>query len=83
MSAGLETDNSRGSELHCIWQFVAMLIGSGASVFVSVGAYLLFSSFYEIPSSQFPVPTAEIWLDMAKLVYPFYLVMKKRYFTVC
>ena len=51
---------------------MAMLIGSGASVFVSVAAYLLFASFYDIPSSQFPVPTAEIWLDMAKLVSPPY-----------
>jgi hypothetical protein len=45
-----------------------MLIGSGASIFVSVGAYKLYTSTYEVPGPQFPAPTAEIWLDMAKLV---------------
>jgi len=49
-------------------QFGAMLIGSGASVFVSVAAYQLYTSTYQIPGPQFPAPTAEIWLDMAKLV---------------
>ena len=51
-----------------VLQFIAMLLGSGASVFVSVGAYLLYTSSYEVPGPQFPAPTAEIWLDMAKLV---------------
>lgn len=54
--------------LACCVQFVAMLIGSGASVFVSVGAYLLYTTSYKVPGPQFPAPTAEIWLDMAKLV---------------
>ena len=45
-----------------------MLLGSGASVFVSVGAYLLYTSSYQVPGPEFPAPTAEIWLDMAKLV---------------
>ena len=54
--------------LHSVLQFIAMLLGSGASVFVSVGAYLLYTSSYEVPGPQFPAPTAEIWLDMAKLV---------------
>lgn len=47
-----------------------MLIGSGASVFVSVGAFKLYTSTYEVPGPEFPAPTAEIWLDMAKLVNP-------------
>jgi hypothetical protein len=45
-----------------------MLIGSGASIFVSVGAFKLYTSTYEVPGPEFPAPTAEIWLDMAKLV---------------
>lgn len=49
-------------------QFYAMLIGSFASVFVSVGAYALYTSAFEIPGPEFPAPTAEIWLDMAELV---------------
>lgn len=42
-------------------QFIAMLIGSGASVFVSVGAYMLFTTSYEVPGPLFPAPSAEIW----------------------
>ncbi|DBA74426.1 TPA: OPT superfamily [Trebouxia sp. C0004] len=49
-------------------QFYAMLMGSFASVFVSVGAYALYTSAFQIPGPEFPVPTAEIWLDMAELV---------------
>lgn len=49
-------------------QFYAMLIGSFASVFVSVGAYALYTSAFQIPGPEFPAPTAEIWLDMAELV---------------
>lgn len=49
-------------------QFAAMLIGSAASIFVSVGAYQLYTSTYEVPGPKFPAPTAQIWLDMAKLV---------------
>lgn len=49
-------------------QFYAMLMGSFASVFVSVGAYALYTSAFHIPGPEFPAPTAEIWLDMAELV---------------
>lgn len=49
-------------------QFYAMLMGSFASVFVSVGAYALYTSAFQIPGPEFPAPTAEIWLDMAELV---------------
>ena len=45
-----------------------MLLGSGASVFVSVAAYALYTSSAEVPGPEFPAPTAEIWLDMAELV---------------
>lgn len=45
-----------------------MLLGSSASIFVSVGAYLLYTSAYQVPGPQFPAPTASIWLDMAELV---------------
>lgn len=49
-------------------QFYAMLIGSFASVFVSVAAFELYTSAWEVPGPQFPAPTAQIWLDMADLV---------------
>ncbi|KAJ2845000.1 OPT super, partial [Coemansia erecta] len=37
-------------------------------VFVTAGAYLLYTRVYPIPGPQFPVPTAQVWLDMARLV---------------
>ncbi|KAK9840796.1 hypothetical protein WJX81_005265 [Elliptochloris bilobata] len=49
-------------------QFFAMALGSAASVFVSVGAYSLYTSAWRVPSATFPAPTAQIWLDMAQLV---------------
>ncbi|ORX65863.1 OPT superfamily oligopeptide transporter [Linderina pennispora] len=49
-------------------QFVAQMIGSVFSVFVSAGAYKLYNRVYEIPGPQFPVPTGQVWLDMARLV---------------
>ena len=36
-------------------QFLAQLIGASASVFVTVGAYQLYSHVYEIPSEHFQV----------------------------
>ncbi|KAJ9109075.1 hypothetical protein QFC21_000402 [Naganishia friedmannii] len=42
-------------------QFYGQMIGSFASVFVSVGAYKLYTSIYEIPGPEFRVPTAAIW----------------------
>lgn len=44
------------------------LIGSLASVFVSTGVYCLYRRVYEFPSTAFPVPTAAIWLNLARLV---------------
>lgn len=49
-------------------QFISQMIGSVASVFFSVGAYALFSSAWDIPSNDFPVPSANIWIDMAVLL---------------
>ncbi|KAI9298548.1 OPT superfamily oligopeptide transporter [Neoconidiobolus thromboides FSU 785] len=49
-------------------QFYGQLLGSLVSVFISVFAYQLFTSTYTIPGPEFQVPTAQIWLDMAKLV---------------
>ncbi|KAJ2851001.1 OPT super [Coemansia brasiliensis] len=49
-------------------QFAGQMIGSVFSVFITAGAYLLYSKVYAIPGPQFPVPTAQVWLDMARLV---------------
>lgn len=49
-------------------QFWAMLLGSAASVLVSVAAFVLYTSVWEVPGKEFPAPTSRIWLDMAKLV---------------
>ncbi|KAJ1894846.1 OPT super [Kickxella alabastrina] len=49
-------------------QFAGQMIGSVFSVFVTAGAYLLYNKVYPIPGPQFPVPTAQVWLDMARLV---------------
>ncbi|KAI1313838.1 hypothetical protein EDD11_002470 [Mortierella claussenii] len=49
-------------------QFWGQLIGSLASVFISTGVYKLYSSAYELPGPQFAVPTAKVWLDLARLV---------------
>ncbi|KAG0375742.1 hypothetical protein BGX24_008706 [Mortierella sp. AD032] len=49
-------------------QFWGQLIGSLASVFISTGVYKLYSAAYELPGDQFAVPTAKIWLELARLV---------------
>ncbi len=49
-------------------QFVGQLIGSTASVFITVFAYQLYTSIHHIPSDQFPVPVAYVWKDMAVLM---------------
>ncbi|RKP37988.1 OPT oligopeptide transporter protein-domain-containing protein [Dimargaris cristalligena] len=49
-------------------QFYGQMLGSFFSVFVSVGAYMLYTSTYEIPGPEFEVPTAQVWLDMSRLV---------------
>ncbi|KAJ1915407.1 OPT super [Mycoemilia scoparia] len=49
-------------------QFYAQLIGSLFSAFIAAGIYKLYTTVYEIPGPQFPAPTAQVWLDMARLV---------------
>ncbi|KAF9353147.1 hypothetical protein BGX26_009082, partial [Mortierella sp. AD094] len=49
-------------------QFYAQLIGSFASVFISTGVFKLYASAYALPGPQFSVPTAKVWLDLARLV---------------
>ncbi|KAG0233262.1 hypothetical protein BGX31_004880 [Mortierella sp. GBA43] len=49
-------------------QYYAQLIGSLASVFISTGVFKLYSSAYQLPGPEFAVPTAKVWLDLARLV---------------
>ena len=49
-------------------QFYGQLIGSTASVFVTVGAYTLYQDVYGVPSAQFAAPVAFVWKDMAILM---------------
>ncbi|KAF7730159.1 hypothetical protein EC973_002767 [Apophysomyces ossiformis] len=49
-------------------QFYGQLIGSFVSAFVATGAYLLYTHVYTIPGPEFPAPTAQVWLDMSRLV---------------
>eukprot|EP00775_Hariotina_reticulata_P013158 gene13158-13288_t len=49
-------------------QLVAMLLGSAASIPLSVAAFLLYTSAWEVPGPVLQAPMAQIWLDMAKLV---------------
>ena len=49
-------------------QFIGQLVGSFFSIFVAVLAYMLYSNSYEIPGPEFQVPTAPVWLNMARFV---------------
>ncbi|KAI8372579.1 OPT oligopeptide transporter protein-domain-containing protein [Choanephora cucurbitarum] len=49
-------------------QFFGQMIGSFASIFIASGAYMLYRTVYSIPGPEFPVPTAQVWLDMSRLV---------------
>ena len=49
-------------------QFYGQLIGSTASIFVTVGAYVLYQEVYGVPSAQFAAPVAFVWKDMAILM---------------
>ncbi|GAA5951566.1 hypothetical protein JCM3765_005972 [Sporobolomyces pararoseus] len=49
-------------------QFQGQLVGSLASVFVSTALYCLYRRVYDFPSTAFPVPTAALWLNLARLV---------------
>ncbi|ODQ66326.1 OPT superfamily oligopeptide transporter, partial [Nadsonia fulvescens var. elongata DSM 6958] len=49
-------------------QFIAQMIGTLWSVFLSAIVYRLYNRVYEIPSDMFRIPTAVIWIDCARLV---------------
>ncbi|WRT69026.1 uncharacterized protein IL334_006009 [Kwoniella shivajii] len=49
-------------------QFYGQMIGSLASVFVSTAGYKFYTSTYQIPGPQFAVPSAGIWLNLARLL---------------
>lgn len=49
-------------------QFYAQLIGSTASIFVTVAAYQCYDAAYGIPSAEFKAPVAHVWKDMAELM---------------
>lgn len=49
-------------------QFVAQIIGTLYSVVLSGIMYKVYNNVYEIPSQQFRIPTAIIWIDCSRLV---------------
>ncbi|KAI3404967.2 OPT8 [Candida oxycetoniae] len=49
-------------------QFVAQIIGTIFSVFLSSIMYRVYQSIYEIPNDIFRIPTAIIWIDCSRLV---------------
>ncbi|KAG0149202.1 hypothetical protein CROQUDRAFT_40290 [Cronartium quercuum f. sp. fusiforme G11] len=48
--------------------FYGQMIGSFVSAFVSSAVYLIYSRTFKLPSTAFPVPTAAVWLSLARLV---------------
>ncbi|KAI8870303.1 OPT superfamily oligopeptide transporter [Ramicandelaber brevisporus] len=63
-------------------QFYGQMVGSFVSVFVSAAVYMLYISVYKVPGPEFPAPTAQVWLDMAKLVNGHQLPDKVGYFVI-
>jgi len=49
-------------------QFYAQMIGSAFSAIFAVGAFLLYTSAWPVPGPVFQVPTAFVWLQMARIV---------------
>ncbi|WVO15478.1 hypothetical protein L204_103136 [Cryptococcus depauperatus] len=49
-------------------QFYGQLVGSLASVFVSVAGYKFYTAAYQIPGPEFAVPSAGVWLNLARLL---------------
>lgn len=49
-------------------QFYGQLIGSFVGAVASAAVYKLYASVYPIPSDQFQVPTAYVWVFTARLV---------------
>ncbi len=52
-------------------QFYGQLIGSTLSIPVTVTAFILYNKAYTIPGPTFPVPTAYVWLSLARLLREF------------
>ena len=49
-------------------QFYGQLIGSVWSAIISAGIYKLYTRVYEIPGDLFQIPTAQVWIDCARLI---------------
>lgn len=49
-------------------QFIAQIFGTAYSVVISSVMYKIYNAVYEIPSKQFRIPTAIIWIDCSRLV---------------
>lgn len=49
-------------------QFVAQMIGTVWSIFLSSVMYKVYNKVYEIPNDVFRIPTAIIWIDCSRLV---------------
>lgn len=49
-------------------QFYGQMIGSLASVFISTAGYKFYTSVYQIPGPEFAVPSAGVWLNLARLL---------------
>lgn len=49
-------------------QFIAQLIGTVWSIFLSSIMYKIYNVVYEIPNKVFRIPTAVIWIDCSRLV---------------
>lgn len=49
-------------------QFYGQLIGSSFSILVTSTAYKLYQRAYTIPGPSFPVPSAYVWLSLARLL---------------
>ncbi len=49
-------------------QFYGQMVGSFVGAIVSAGVYQLYTNVYEVPGSQFEVPTAYVWIFTARLL---------------
>lgn len=49
-------------------QFLAQIIGTVWSIFLSAVMYKVYNIVYEIPNKIFRIPTAVIWIDCSRLV---------------
>jgi len=71
MQSGELMQDFKTAQLHGVdpaSMFYGQMVGSLVSVFVSSGAYILYSRTYTLPSTTFPTPTAAVWLSLARLL---------------